>query len=75
MILTANYAARSQYGINSGMPGYLALKKAPDLVMIKPDYQKYRAYSELFQTILRRYDPNLELTGLDECGLDVTEYV
>ena len=40
--------------------------------MIRPDYAKYRAYQDLVQYYLRRYDPRLELINLNEFSLDIT---
>lgn len=74
MILTTNYVAR-QFGVRSGVPGFIGLKLCKELVFVKPDYPKYRAVSEVLHSILRKYDPLLEAVGLDEANLDVTEYL
>jgi len=74
MILTTNYLAR-QFGVRSGVPGFLGQKLCKELVFVKPDYPKYRAVSEVMHSILRKYDPQMETVGLDEANLDVTEYL
>ena len=45
MIQTTNYIARN-YGVKSGMPGFIGKKLCPDLVFIKPNYVKYRRVSD-----------------------------
>lgn len=41
---------------------------------MKPDYCKYRAFSELVASILRKIDLKTECVGLDEYNLDCTDY-
>lgn len=74
MIMTTNYVARS-FGVRSGVPGFIGKKLCPELVFIKPNYQKYRLASEEFKSVLRQYDSTLEAVGLDEVNLDVTDYL
>ena len=74
MILTTNYLAR-KFGVRSGVPGFIGKRLCPELHFIKPNYPKYRAASEEFHNVLRKYDQELEAVGLDEANLDVTEYL
>ena len=55
MIQTTNYVARN-YGVKSGMPGFIGKKICPDLVFIRPNYTKYRRISDQLKLILARYD-------------------
>ena len=55
MIQTSNYCAR-KYGVRSGVPGFIGKKLCEDLHFIKPNYAKYRAASEEFHSVLRKYD-------------------
>lgn len=74
MISTSNYVAR-KHGVRAAMPGFIAKKLCPELLLIKPNGVKYRkASSEVF-SILERYDPDLTSTSLDEAYLDLTEHV
>ena len=57
------------------MPGFIAKKLCPDLVIVKSHFDKYRQVSEEVQSVLRRYDPHFCPMGLDESYLDITEYV
>lgn len=74
MVCTSNYIAR-RFGVRAAMPGFIAKKLCPDLILIKPNGVKYRqASSEVF-SILEEYDPDLTSMSLDEAYLDITEYV
>lgn len=74
MVCTSNYVAR-RFGVRAAMPGFIAKKLCPELVLIKPNGVKYRqASSEVF-SILETYDPELTSMSLDEAYLDITEYV
>ena len=57
------------------MPGFIGRKLCPQLVIIKPNYDKYHAVSEQVQRILEVYDPHFCPMGLDESYLDLTSYV
>ena len=47
MISTANYEAR-KYGVRSAMPGFIARKLCPQLVIVACNFSKYRAASAVF---------------------------
>ena len=74
MISTANYIAR-KYGVRSAMPGFIAKKLCPDLVLIDHNFKKYKETSDLFKSFLVKYDPEYESMGLDEANLDITDYL
>ena len=71
MIQTTNYIARN-YGVKSGMPGFIGKKICPNLIFIKPNYVKYRRMSDKMKGILAKYDDQSESLGLDEASIDVT---
>lgn len=74
MIQTTNYIARN-YGVKSGMPGFIGKKICPNLIFIKPNYVKYRRMSDKMKGILAKYDDQSESLGLDEASIDVTQYL
>jgi DNA polymerase kappa len=74
MLCTANYTAR-KFGVRSGMPGYFAKALCPQIVIVKPNFDKYTAVSQQIRTIFARYDPNFSAMSLDEAFLDITGYV
>ena len=48
MIATANYIAR-KFGVRSAMPGFIAKKLCPDLLLIQGNYKKYEETSKIFK--------------------------
>ncbi|CDJ35590.1 uncharacterized protein EMH_0005020 [Eimeria mitis] len=74
MLSTANYAAR-RFGVRSGMPGFIAKQLCPSLVIVRPNFGKYRAAGETIRAVLQTYDPSLSSHSLDEASLDVTDYL
>jgi len=41
MLTTSNYLAR-KFGVRAAMPGFIAKKLCPQLVIVPPNFQKYR---------------------------------
>lgn len=74
MVSTSNYIAR-RYGVRAAMPGFIARKLCPELLLIKPNGFKYRQASNEVFSVLENYDPELASMSLDEAYLDLTEYV
>ncbi|KAI8050890.1 hypothetical protein BDF22DRAFT_693866 [Syncephalis plumigaleata] len=74
MLSTANYVAR-KFGIRSAMPGYIAKKLCPELIIIPVNGAKYKAISKQVQAILERYDPQFLAAGIDESYLNLTNYM
>lgn len=74
MLSTSNYPAR-RYGVRAAMPGFIAKKLCPDLVIVPTHFDKYREYSRQVQEILAEYDPNFAMASLDEAYLDLTEHI
>lgn len=74
MLSTSNYAAR-KFGVRAAMPGFIGKKLCPDLVIVRPDFTKYKQASKEIQEIFSQYDPNFCPMSLDEAYLDITEYL
>ena len=72
VVAAASYEARS-FGVRSAMPMARALRLCPDLVVVRPDFARYRAASQRVMAILRECTPLVEPLSLDEAYLDVTE--
>lgn len=71
IVVTSSYPARGR-GVRTGMTVNQALRLCPSLILIKPDFRLYRAYSRAFREILYNYTPMIEATSIDECYLDIT---
>lgn len=57
------------------MPGFIAKKLCPQLVIVGANFDKYRAVSQQVQDILISYDQQFSPMGLDESYLDITDFV
>ncbi|WP_180024216.1 DNA polymerase IV [Acinetobacter sp. YH1901134] len=71
VICAASYPAR-EFGLRSAMSMAQARKLCPQVVVIEPNFEKYRAVSAQIHTIFQRYTSLIEPLSLDEAYLDVT---
>ncbi|XP_034547629.1 DNA polymerase kappa [Notolabrus celidotus] len=74
MLTTSNYHAR-KYGVRAAMPGFIAKKLCPNLVIVPTNFDKYRAVSNEIREIFADYDPHFQPMSLDEAYLDFTEHL
>lgn len=72
IIVTSSYEARAK-GVYTTMNVGEALKKCPELILLPPDFKKYREASRAMFLILRSYSSLLEPVSIDEGYLDITE--
>ncbi|MBI4264233.1 MAG: DNA polymerase IV [Acidobacteria bacterium] len=72
VVAAASYEARA-FGVRSAISMAKAVRLCPSLVIVHPDFGKYRAVSQQVLEILRRVTPLVEPLSLDEAYLDVTE--
>jgi len=72
VVAAASYEARA-YGVRSAMPMARAVRLCPELVIVRPDFARYRAASQQILEIFRSCTPLVEPLSLDEAYLDVTE--
>jgi DNA polymerase IV len=72
VVAAASYEART-FGVRSAMPMARAVRLCPHLVIVRPDFAKYRAASQAVFGIFRSVTPLVEPLSLDEAYLDVTE--
>uniref|UniRef100_A0A9J8C4C1 DNA polymerase kappa n=2 Tax=Cyprinus carpio TaxID=7962 RepID=A0A9J8C4C1_CYPCA len=74
MLSTSNYHAR-RFGVRAAMPGFIAKKLCPNLVIVPTNFDKYRAVSAQVREIFSEYDPHFMPMSLDEAYLDITEHL
>ena len=71
VISAASYEARA-FGVNSAMPVRRAKRLCPQLVILPPNIEKYRAVSRRIMDILSSFTPAIEQVSVDEAFLDVS---
>ena len=72
VVAAASYEAR-KFGVRSAIPMSRAVRLCPQLVIVRPDFEKYHAASTQVFDIFRTVTPLVEPLSLDEAYLDVTE--
>lgn len=72
VVAAASYEAR-KFGVRSAMSGMLARKKCPELIFVKPRFERYSEISKIIRKIFREYTDLVEPLSLDEAYLDVTQ--
>ncbi|HWV90024.1 MAG TPA: DNA polymerase IV [Burkholderiales bacterium] len=72
VVAAASYEART-FGVRSAMPMARAVRLCPELVIVHPDFERYRQVSRQVMELLRSCTPLVEPLSLDEAYLDVTE--
>ncbi|GAE47217.1 DNA polymerase IV [Mesobacillus boroniphilus] len=72
IIVTCSYEAR-KFGIRTTMPLWEAKKLCPDLIIKKPNFDRYRTASAAIFDILRQYTEVVEPVSIDEGYMDITE--
>nr|MBA3887897.1 DNA polymerase IV [Acidobacteriota bacterium] len=72
VVAAASYEARV-FGVRSAIPMSRAVRLCPELVIVRPDFAKYKAASQAVFGIFRSVTPLVEPLSLDEAYLDVTQ--
>ncbi len=71
VVAAASYEAR-KFGVKSAMSSTIAARKCPDLLFVRPRFERYKEISKAIHEIFQRYTDNIEPLSLDEAFLDVT---
>ncbi|OUR94070.1 DNA polymerase IV [Halobacteriovorax marinus] len=72
VLCTSNYEAR-KFGVRAAMPSGLAMMKCPKLLILPPNFKKYKEASEAIHEVFAKYTDLVEPLSLDEAFLDVTD--
>jgi DNA polymerase-4 len=72
VVSAASYEAR-KYGVRSAMSGVQAKRNCPDLIFVRPRFERYNEISKKIKKIFYDYTDKVEPLSLDEAYLDVTE--
>ena len=72
VVSAASYEAR-KFGVRSAMSSVIAKRNCPELIFVKPRFDRYRELSNRIRAIFLEYTDLVEPLSLDEAYLDVTE--
>ncbi|MBR3552543.1 MAG: DNA polymerase IV [Clostridia bacterium] len=71
-VVLAKSIPAKKYGIQTGEPIGLALRKCPGLAVAPPSFRLYAAASRAFKAICDDFSPLRESFSIDECFLDMS---
>ncbi|MEZ5154976.1 MAG: DNA polymerase IV [Solirubrobacterales bacterium] len=72
VVMTASYEAR-RFGVHSALPMAVARRRCPQAVVIPRDMERYREASQKVMAVFRRYSDLVEVVGMDEAYVDLTQ--
>jgi DNA polymerase-4 len=72
VVSAASYEAR-KFGVRSAISGVLAKKYCPEIIFVRPRFDRYKEISKKVQAIFYDYTDLVEPLSLDEAYLDVTQ--
>lgn len=71
-VILAKSIPAKKYQVRTGEPVAIALRKCPQLYLVKPDFRLYEQNSRAFMDVCRKYAPVVEKFSIDECFLDMS---
>ena len=71
-VVLAKSIPAKKFGIKTGEPIGMALRKCPDLFLARPDFRLYEENSQKFIAICKEFTPIVERYSIDECFMDMT---
>lgn len=74
-IVLAKSNVAKQFGIVTGETIYQARKKCPNIKVFPGNYKIYREYSNRLYNLLLNYTDEIERYSIDECFLDMTNFL
>jgi DNA polymerase-4 len=72
VVAAASYEAR-KFGVRSALPSKTAKRLCPELIFVKPRFDRYKEISGQIREIFAEYTDLIEPLSLDEAYLDVTD--
>lgn len=73
IIVTCSYEARAK-GVKATMPLWQARRLCPDLIIRKPNFERYRKASQAMFELLREYTHLVEPVSIDEGYIDLSNF-
>ncbi|HLS67381.1 MAG TPA: DNA polymerase IV [Pseudogracilibacillus sp.] len=73
IIVTSSYEARAK-GVKTTMPLWQARELCPELIVLRPNFERYRNMSTKIFKLLTNYTDLVEPVSIDEGYMDVTDH-
>jgi len=74
-IVLAKSIPAKKYGIQTAEPIYFAKQKCPNLQIYQSNFKVYHYYSNALYELLHEYTDKIERFSIDECFLDITDFI
>lgn len=74
-IVLAKSMKAKEKGVRTGETLYQARLKCPNLQVFRGEYKNYKKHSEKLYNLLLQYTDKIERFSIDECFLDMTDYL
>ena len=74
-IVVAKSNIAKKFGIKTAEPLFIARKKCPSIMIVEADHEVYKNYSNKLYELFLEYTDKVERFSIDECFLDLTEYL
>ncbi|MGI9557070.1 MAG: DNA polymerase IV [Solirubrobacterales bacterium] len=72
VVMAASYEAR-RFGVHSALPLAVAHQRCPQAILVPRDFPRYREASARVMRLLDGYSDRVEIAGLDEAYLDLSD--
>jgi len=74
-VVLAKSPIAKKFGIQTGEPIYFAKKKCPNIKIFQGNFNVYYKYSNALYQLLTEYTDKIERFSIDECFMDMTNYL
>ena len=72
VVMTASYEAR-RFGVHSALPMTVARRRCPQAVVLPRNMERYHEASKKVMAVLHRYSDLVEVVGMDEAYVDLSD--
>jgi DNA polymerase IV len=74
-VVLAKSELAKKFNIITGESIYVAKRKCPNIVIVNPDFNIYNHFSKAMMELLGDYTPYIEQYSIDECFMDMTNFL
>lgn len=74
-VVLAKSELAKKYNIITGESIFIAKRKCPSIAIFHPDFNIYSHFSKAMMKLLEDYTPHIEQYSIDECFMDMSNYL